>query len=138
MGAIMIFRKPLSRKAMFLLLCAAVLLVYALVASWKTPLGPNGTPKEFLDSVASDLGKNPLVSVVRVDHDARQIIVNVKPRNKTLTFTVTKAEPKALPGGKVGEEWEFDWKDETGQVLAFGHGLGTRTQGIHVDVPGLP
>ena len=130
--------KPISRKGWFLLLCAAVLLAWPLIGSWTTLTGTKNAPNDFLDAVVEDLKHNPLVSIVRVDHDARQIVVQVKPTHKTLTFSLTRVGPRTLADGQPGEECTFEWKDEGGRVLAFGHGLGARSKSFHVEVPGLP
>jgi len=109
-----------------------------LIGSWTGLLGHKNPRDAILDSVASDLAKDPRVTVVQVDRDGGQVIVNVKATNKTLTFALTKVEAKTLSDGQAGQEWVFEWKDQDGKVLALGHGSGSPSKSIHVDVPGVP
>jgi len=91
----------------------------------------------FLDGVAADLAKQPRVTVVRVDREAGLLVVRVNTTGKTLFFVVTQVESKKLPDGRVLQQLEYAWKDESGKVLALGRSSGTQTGPVHVDVPGL-
>jgi hypothetical protein len=125
------------RKVWLLLTIGALAALWSVIGSWSTLTG-SGSPRDaFLDAVADGLSKEPRVSVLKVDHGAGQIIVNVKPTGQKLTLTVTKVEPMTLPDGQVGNKWTFDWKDETGKGVWLGHGTGRRDKTIHLAVPGL-
>src|SRR6516162_3464220 len=101
--------KRLPAKFWILLACAAVIALSPLFTSWGGLIGTNHPPGTFLDAVADNMSKDPRLTVVRVDHDAKQIVVFVKPTNQRLTLTVTKAETKTLADGQSEESWTFDW-----------------------------
>lgn len=127
--------KRVPAKALILLTSAALVALIGSSTGW---FGSKDPRAAFLDAVSTDLAKDPRVTVVRVDHTDGQLTVHVKPISKTYTLLVTKIEAKTFPGGHAGEEWSFEWKDPAGNVVSVGHGMGSVTQSIHIDVPGLP
>jgi hypothetical protein len=84
----------------------------------------------FLDAVAADLARDQRVTV---DRHADQLVVHVKPTQRTLTLVVTKV----LAEGE-GQSWVYEWKDKEGKVVSLGQGRGILGKTFHIDVPGLP
>ena len=127
--------KRWPRKVWLLLACAVVMAMSPVIGWWS---GPKTERDVFLEAVATDLAKDSRLSVVRVDREAGQLTVNVKPVNRTLTLNVTKVESKTLPSGQVGQEWGYEWKDPAGKVIVAGRGMGQTDKSFHIQVPGLP
>jgi hypothetical protein len=120
--------KRVPRKVWLLLALALVVGLSPAVGSWTGLFGAKSPRDAFLDAVAADWAKDPRLQVVRVDHETGQIIVRVKATGGALFFVVTKMEP---------QRWESEWKNESGEVIAFARGSGTQASAVHVDVPGL-
>ncbi len=127
--------KRWPRKVWLLLACGLVMAMSPVVGWWT---GPRTERDVFLEAVAADFAKDQRLTVVQVNREAGQIIVNVKPLNRALTLNVIKVETKTLPSGQVGQEWGYEWKDPAGNVLAYGRGMGQTGKTVHVEVPGLP
>src|SRR4051794_27851755 len=100
--------KRLPAKIWILIACAALFAFSPVFTSLSGLIGTKDQQVSFLDAVADDMAKDPRLNVVRVDHDAGQVVVVVKPTNQRLTLTVTKAETKTLSDGQPGQAWSFD------------------------------
>jgi hypothetical protein len=127
-------RRRLPVKLWLLLVVALVAALTPIVVSWTGRGGP-GQPATFLDAVAEGFGKDPRVSVQRIDHEAGRIVLEVKPTHQTLIFQLTHTDAATQPGGEV---WTYEWRDPVGKVIALGRTRGTKTENMHVSVPGLP
>jgi hypothetical protein len=129
--------KRMPRKVWLLLALALLIGLSPSVGSWTALFGTKKPRDAFLDAVAADWAKDPRLNVARVDHESGRILVRVKPTGVALVLSVIKMEPKTLPDGHVLQQWEFEWKDESGKVIGLGRGSGVETSAVHVSVPGL-
>jgi hypothetical protein len=127
----------LSPKTRFRVACILLVAAAVLISPW---LGFRGedAPGTYIEGVANHFGKDPRLTVVRVDKDAGQIVVTVNPTQKTLTFTAERAALKKATMREGAESWKFSWRDKDDRVLSVGDFVGVPTKSIQIPVPGLP
>jgi hypothetical protein len=127
--------KRVPRKVWLLLALAVAAGIWSLSSG--TGLFGKSERDAFLDAAAADLGKEPRVTVMRVDREAGQIVVRVNATGKKLYLTVGQPESKTLPDGRVFQQLDYTWKDASGNTLASGRGSGMETKWVHVELPPL-
>lgn len=127
--------KRLPRKAWLLVAFVFVASLWPLLDSSIGLTGPRDPRSRFLDAVAANLAKDPRVTVLRVDHQAGDLVLHVKTTNRTWVMSVAEVEPTT--SGPMRMKWT--WKDEQGKVDSFGNFMGEPEPGknISVSVPGL-